>query len=418
MEIKFDSKHEGTILKLLNEAHKILNSTRGNPIRYEDIIYALAHLIQIEDDKKKIEHNRRKREFIRIAVENSKNYRKLSVKKFIKRLDIDINQFKNKPLKEFWIVFPSNIENNKAFINRRSFTLDGTKIYMRNYMQIQKNYDIKGMESALVTLQLIRDYLPPSTIYFVIKQRGRDIDETLRKANKKIQLFFSLLNYYKLQRKINIIIFQREFLPFKIAHPLKYAFILNEKKKYVTYAFTFEGKNLQNSFRLTNRDLTNITKLVKEYNAKKESDIKKLLINSLELYMTALQQTNPSMMFLNFWQILETIALKSEERNIRMDEVKKRFLSVIKTDEVMKIVTEEILQKRNKLVHLGDIDIDYQDINYIKIFSEAFIKFLWNITDQLYTESMLNHYFKLKNINDKDLMELGKVIKKLFSLRK
>ncbi|MCD6474441.1 MAG: hypothetical protein J7K47_06035 [Thermoplasmata archaeon] len=78
MEIKFDPKYERTILKLLNEAHKILNS-RGNPVRYNDIIYALAHLIQIEeDDKEKIEHNWRKREFIRIAVKNSKNYKKLS----------------------------------------------------------------------------------------------------------------------------------------------------------------------------------------------------------------------------------------------------------------------------------------------------------------------------------------------------
>ncbi|MCD6474053.1 MAG: hypothetical protein J7K47_04005, partial [Thermoplasmata archaeon] len=68
--------------------------------------------------------------------------------------------------------------------------------------------------------------------------------------------------------------------------------------------------------------------------------------------------------------------------------------------------------------NLGDIDIDYPDINYVKIFSEEFIKFLWNITDQLDTESMLNHYFKLKNVNNKDLMELGEVIKKIFSLRK
>ena len=186
-------------------------------------------------------------------------------------------------------------------------------------------------------------------------------------------------------------------------------FVFDENKRYISYQYTIEKHDRKNVL-LNRQEFNNVLKLIRMYNKKENNELKDILTTALIIYNSALEKTHPYYMFLIFWQILEIGTLSNETRKNLKKFVKSRVLTVTKKDEVGKIIIDEICDKRNCLVHADKVDIDDIDLIYIKSVCEAIISFLCHNINKFKTKSMLEKYYKIVNIDDKNLIESKKII--------
>jgi len=194
--------------------------------------------------------------------------------------------------------------------------------------------------------------------------------------------------------------------------PPEYMFIFNDKRKYEIYFFTIE-KHTRRDTTINQNHYNDIFKTFDNLNHKSDNELKKILINSLILYNSALERSHKHHMFLTFWQIIETITLSDLRTNNLTEFITNRLKIAGLQNQVDEHIIDEVCQRRHGLVHTGRIDIEDIDLWYVKFFAEICIRFLWGKTDEYQKKSALEKYFKYVNLNHAELDERRFVMNKI-----
>jgi len=123
--------------------------------------------------------------------------------------------------------------------------------------------------------------------------------------------------------------------------------------------------------------------------------------------------------FLEFWKILELVALSDTEGG-RMPEVKvANRISLLFKTEFGRDLLRALCDKRNFIAHIGSLaEIDQEEINIIKRCSEVAMMFLLDHVNKFKDESTLSCFYENLPKNKTDLKRLEKVIYEIKKLRK
>jgi hypothetical protein len=414
MTIKIKPKNKKDTLELIKQSHSKFSkgsfSLVGiNIIRYNENIYALSNLIDIDGYK----NNDLKRRFIDNAVKKTKNYKKINIYNFKRRLIKEINNHENKPKKDYWVIFPTNIRYAPPISQKNRFKLGDITFYLRDFGLLRRNFNLNPIQKIPPFQNNFSKFFPILNLFILIKEKGRNIDEVINNSYSKYELLISIINFIKASRTFVMFRSNAAATPnFIELFPPEYMFIFNDKRKYETYFFTIEKHDRRNTT-INQNHCNAIFSSIKNFNNKAENELKEILINSLVLYNSALERTHKHHMFLTFWQVIETIALSDLRTRNLTDFITNRIKIAGLHNQVNEHLIDEVCQRRHELVHSGRVDIEDIDLWYVKLFAETCIQFLWGKTDEFQKKTVLEKYYKYVNVNHTELNERKFVIDKI-----
>ena len=195
MEITIKKKNEDKVLDFVNNAISLFepNSTGLQGInihKFNQYTYALSNLIEIIGFK----NFEDKTSLITKAIYKS-NGLLLNSEEFEKNL-IDIRKEVLSKKKEiFYFVFPLEIKYKS--IKKLHFTLLNTKINVRSYDYLMKNFDLDDLieDAHLFRDEKIEASLKSSISYFIIEEKVRDVHKGINSNFDKIELLRSIINF-------------------------------------------------------------------------------------------------------------------------------------------------------------------------------------------------------------------------------
>lgn len=247
----------------------------------------------------------------------------------------------------------------------------------------------------------------------MVKYYARNVDFAVKKASNDLGSNIGLYLFAKLEGRS---VMHLEPGPFPSEHsiaivrmPVVYVFE-NEKCKHIL--FTFYEK-ISRSQDILLRDLKNIIEILSIIKKVKNRKLKILIIETFGYYYDALKSTKYSLAFMNFWNIIERLYLKTNE--ITLKEVVTRLKSTFSEDitnrnDIVRLI-DVLFRKRNLYVHESKDTITSEDRDYLKSIIEHVIFTLLNLCIEFDDIGMLEFFYQ----------NLGKplrIIKKEFKILK
>lgn len=409
-------KHESKVLNYLKDAIALFDGdtlSGGNFLKFKEIVYVLGDLINLPPLKS---NNQEKRGFISSAIKKAKNYKRLNLYNFRRRIDTEYKNYLKRPKKKYYVVFTNNVEY-RSYRGKRLFRVLKTPIRIHNFSYINRNFEFakktwddlkqQGFPEKDTLLYLDR------CSFFVVEENAVDDNSAFYSAERKKDLLRAIFNY-----RDTYGIFKYRFgkpTPLSKIHPSKFIFIFDENKKYKTFWYTtgqFEHfmERLNGNTRLLEKSLD----VLKKLNSLKENELRSILIESLLRYNYALDEYIHGSTFIYFWQILEYIALKHLS-NITEKHVCSRIKTITTIaggNKLWKDLVDAVYAKRNYLVHEGKIsDYVMDDINLIRQICQFAIDFLFHFTNKLETKEKLDFFYRNCSLNRKDFRRRKEVLK-------
>jgi len=402
MEITIKKNKVDKVLEFVNNAISLFepNSTNLNGTKFhkfEQYIYAISNLIEISGFK----NFEDKRPLIVKALYKSNGYPQNS-EDFVNNL-IDVRKEVLNIQKEiFYFVFPLKIKYKS--IKKLHFTLLNTKIKVRSYNYFRTNFEFNELieDAELFRDEKIKASLKSSLSYFIIEEKAIDVFKGSSSTFNKIELFRSIINFtsqYGILRYFN-----DEPKPLSLIYPPKAFFAFDSNRKYLKNwktVYTYDSQEIDfTTSSLRNKDvIKRAEKLIKKINSIENGNFRNLIIATFYLHNDGLDHHyKPSLSFLNFWQIFESISLTSRQKD-----VSKRMLSLYKEKDPYADIIEVFRKKRNEFVHDGKInDIVANDINMIIGIAQQAMMFLIDNEKQIKSINGLNFFYDNINNSDKD----------------
>ena len=188
-------------------------------------------------------------------------------------------------------------------------------------------------------------------------------------------------------------------------------FFVKDKEKIEIFNFNFNVSNNPPTYKISRNKYNKIKKYFNIFIEKNdENSIESFIGNFFFNYLRALFLDERHNIFLVFWQLLEYITL-SENGNTK--EVIKRIKIILsKNNKYFDYdnILEAFAQKRNDIVHKGDVScVDDDDINIIKDFIIIYMDFIILEYKKLKTKGMLRKYFEY-NSRQSEFSEIKKII--------
>ncbi|HJX23011.1 MAG TPA: hypothetical protein VJ574_01200 [Candidatus Bathyarchaeia archaeon] len=142
-------------------------------------------------------------------------------------------------------------------------------------------------------------------------------------------------------------------------------------------------------------------------------------MTSFQKYNNGLDGNVSGTSFLEFWKVLELVALgDKEDQGLAQSKVANRIGSILK-DEVYRDAIEALCNKRNYITHVGSLpEFTQEELGTLRQISEASIMFLLSISDLFEDEPTLDYFYQLDTKCEKDLDRMTKVIDEVKRLRK
>ena len=283
----------------------------------------------------------------------------------------------------------------------RHFVVDRMKLKTRSFAYAKTNYDFRFPLKILKADKELRRSIKDFT-YVTVEVYGKNQDDAVNSANKRVELFRSLLNF---DLSFGMITWQTgRPKPLTRIERSKYIFIFDGNRRYLGY-WANVGEFRYQLVKLTKKQTKAIKKNIKDFEKLERSKLRNILVECLNLYGYALDQIERGYTFLNLWQILELIALK-DASGIKLRKVKSRIKAIFKGKQIISDVLDVLFHKRNALVHEGRISyFSLQDVNQIKGITEACIDFLWSHINKMGNTTSLNNFYENIGLNIKKLDE-------------
>jgi hypothetical protein len=343
--------------------------------------------------------------------------------KFIELLNEEINRLKGLDLKKYTFLFVTNIEELHCK-EITGLTGERLKFVKKNcetlsiFKKILNLFDIKIMEKQSFDNEKTMNYvdLPEQEkIHDIVScYRGqvlridvhaRDISYAFDKANSRFESFLGFLSFIRNHFYLN---YRRgENISFRLFHvKTGKVFSFSEDDKIDIYFYLLEEDEADE----IKKELSEL-ELIDLYSDLKIMHYSKLcnhlhdiiiqidndgLLNVLyyvfSLYYTATLEERLEYSFFEFWIISEYLIKSSGKRkDEKVLRVIKRIVEFYKKDAFLSKRINFLYQKRNKLVHEGEMDVINQyDRNLSKLIVDCLLSFyLYSI-----------QHFKLRNLND------------------
>jgi len=414
-------KYRTKVFNYIKEAIALFNGDNlsGDKIlQFNEIVYVLGNLIDLPPLSS---NNEEKRRFISSALRRVKNYKKLNLHNFLRRIDLEYNIYLKQPRKKYYVVFTNNVEHN-SYRGKRLLRILNTPIKIHNFSFIDRVFKFdKKIQGDLLRYDLF-DKSSISTLmsfsYFVIEENALNETSAFYSANRKKELLRAIFNYYETYRKVEYRYGKQA--PLSRIQPSKLIFIFDADKKYKTFWYTI-GEFEYRMVSLKKEELDGCSSLLKKFNSLKDNELKDILTESLLRYNYALDEYISGSTFIYFWQILEFIALKHlydiTERDV-CNRIK-TIMTMQGTREVWKDVVDAIYEKRNYLIHEGKIsEYTIDDINLIRLVCQLAIDFLFYFTNKLQSKERLDFFYRNYDLNKEDFRRREEVLKHIGKLKK
>lgn len=299
------------------------------------------------------------------------------------------------------------------------FTLLNTKIKVRSYNYLRKNFDLNELieDAQLFNDEKIKASLKSSISYFIIEEKAIDVFKGSFSTFNKIELLRSIINF---TYQYGILHFSDdEPKPLSLIYPSKAFFAFDSNRKYLENwkaVYTYDSQEIDFiNGNLRNREVIKRTeKLIKKINSLNKGNFRNLIIATFFLHNDGLDHHyKASLSFLNFWQIFESISLTSEQKK-----VSKRMLSLFKEKDPYADIIEVFRLKRNAFVHEGKInDIAANDINMIIGIAQQGMMFLIENEKQIKNIESLNFFYENMNNSDKDFKNKTDILRHIKKIK-
>ena len=199
----------------------------------------------------------------------------------------------------FLVVFPCNFQSPDQ----------GPVRFANIDMEIHDLAFIRENFSSAVMLDALKkdpELKFSSFSYVVIEQMAGDEHEAIEMANDKVELFRSLLNFYKSYGRKVPSSGQSEHL--SSIPPPKYAFVFNKDKEYLEMSGILEEYNYTIE-RFDDSEREQVDILVHSINKIKDFDLKVVVLRAMLKHNDALDESDPKMAYERYWHVLETLSL-------------------------------------------------------------------------------------------------------------
>lgn len=398
-------KHPEKVLRYVNDAISLFQPRTtnlqgpNNIIKFEKYLYILGGIIKIPN---MLYNNDEKRYLIRKALMKFARYNRHSLYLFCRAIEA-VRKERKLPKNPYYVIFPTKLPRK---INRkRFFKVENVRLYIRSPRYIRDKFKIpKNIVPQTIFKELGRIYNSRFTC-LEIKLSARDSDEAFSKAYWWFEIFRALINLNMSYGKKTYQLGKPK--PLAKFLPPKYMPIFNHKGIYEDYWFTYPTYDYRIIYLRPNQ-IVKIDKLVKRYNKLKRNPLKNLLTEALGLYNFALDEIERGHSFLNFWQVLEIIALKYPQVTYKdmIQRVKLIFKNPITSD-----LVDALLDKRHRLVHEGTLSqFSLEDVNQIKIIAELCLSFLFRYVNTLQTKPSLQDFYDALVLEKSEIRERRRVL--------
>ena len=325
---------------------------------------------------------------------------------FLGKLDEYLDSIKNKPLIKYKLIFPLNIDFKYgipiAFLQKKKDYEIQLFPHIRDYLTtineyINSNYPRDGiLDRNKKVRKLLRDCNQSHIHFFIVNIYARNIGFAISKARSdlgsNVGLYSFAQHYRRGMMHLSFEPFPSEESITKIQMPLVYVL-----KSNVCCDIWFKYyEKFTSSKKVSLRELNFISNMISLVLNMENEKLQLLLIEVFNYYYDALRASKYSIAFLNFWNIIERLLLKSSE--ITLKEVIKRLKTMYPDQEPTKNDLENLIdilyKKRNLFVHESKDTITSDDRDYMKSMVEHVILTLFNLQMEFDDIGMLEFFYQ------------------------
>ncbi|TKJ20236.1 MAG: hypothetical protein CEE43_12885 [Promethearchaeota archaeon Loki_b32] len=344
------------------------------------------------------------------------------LKIFLEKLDTYLETIKNKPLIEYTLIFPLNlnfgdgipVEFLQKYEDIRIQLVPQINDYsqtIREYINTEYPSENTIFDENKEVRELFRACSDFGTHYFIVKVHARNIGFAVKKAVYDLEVNVGVYAFVIYQGRgvisLGIGPFPSERSLTNIRIPLVYI-LEDDKCKSILFTY-YEKPSRPKDISL--KKLNKIADTISIVQDIKRNKLYALLIEAFANYYDALKTTSFSISFLKFWNILEKLFLK--KGGITLIEVTKRLKSTYPNKEPAKKDFEHLINilfhKRNLFVHETEDTITSDDRDFMKSMVEHVILTLLNFRLEFDDIGMLEFFYQ-------NLRKPLRVIKKEFKV--
>jgi len=381
--------------------------TGQNIFEFERSLFVLGRLINISSFSS---NSALKRNIIKRAIGIVKDSGKITPSMVLKILEIERNNILETEHKKFIIAFQFIIR--EKYFSRKQITVDGIKFKVASKYNFFKNFE--NPAKAMIGYTDVSDSLKKNYLILYTDYLAPNYEMAFEEVKSRFEVMRGLLNLALKYHKIMLFHIGRP-TPNAVVRPPKFFLIYSDQKKLQTFYYTLE-QYIEPELTLEKNRLDFFYKLIRQYNQKKDSPIKRVFEDTVKLYVSSLDSYDGKYALLHLWQVLEILTLKDVE-NISEKKVCQRVKSIYNYDTLVSDIIDSLYEKRNSMVHGSiDVSIDDTDLQLLREIVEELILFLFNHINSIDSRQKLNYFYEnipLGTIQLEEKLETINYVKKL-----
>lgn len=349
----------------------------------DEILEVILNNTDLEERFNKIKHSR---EFLRNLLFSKilpklKSKKSFTIKDFNKLIKDYINN--KDPIKEYYLLCPVNIKFPPSIKFYKKKTVNGKQLQFYTYFVLRRSKFYNKAISERYPNSLERS----SYLWVLIKEKGRDEKYAVNQVVDKLNEFLGIINFALYNNTTTEHWGNRKLAESNISLP-PFLFCYDAKKKFKTYYFTTFEK-FEKPSHITKDKFIKIDNAFNSLNKlSKQSDLHKIIFDSLKIFQQAITDKNDDTCFLSYWTGLEIMALKNKK--ISHEHMIKRIKSIFtKIPNLIEFRLLDVKNKRNALIHSSISRINKYDRNFIKSINAFVLKFLINHCNKYNSKTQL-----------------------------
>lgn len=409
VEYEIRKNCEGRFQAYLEEAMEIKKEdfSDGRIGRFEALCYILTDMLKDGMSRSLTLTNQIKSILLKATDDN--------LDSFLKQLNQGLRT--RGETQHFSLVAVCNLDSKT--LDKKSFEVNKAKMSLLNFSEAEARFGIshRFKEWNIFEPRRASSFIHYS--YLVVEVLSDSAEDAFEKANAEFELFRGLLNFAHFCRMSHYT--QYGGIPeprtLSILQPPKVLMLFNEKKEHINDRFSIGFYDYSiNQFKKERMKL--LMDLIKRVNSSKECSLKERCMSSFRKYNNGLDGNVAGTSFMEFWKILELVALSDKEERMPEARVANRISSLFK-DEFSRDALNALCDKRNFIAHVGSLpEFDQNEINLLRHYCEQAILFLLAYTNVFEDEATLACFYDNKSKSEKDLQRLRKAISEILRERR
>lgn len=328
-----------------------------------------------------------------------------SIPSLLKEIENELALLQSVPMKELVVTSPTPLP--------LGFVKDyGSKcVIERQTLDFQTNAALSSVAEKQMKeyFELASGYLPPLTnlIWVCCTIHARDAFFAFQEFLGLVSRFFALVNFECVGQSIQPL----SNTPLTNLRPSRSVFAF-EKGNMVEWIVVDVPEPYVIGAKLL--DAVRFKKILDEmYYPLANGNLRDLLLESLDVYSSAVTETDAAFAFLKYWIVVETIAALRElvPEKILKERVRKYFINKSPAFESEIDVT---LQKRNSMVHDGEWEsIGHHDLVFSKLLADLMLGVLWKFALEKRSIRTVKAIFENSGLPERELDAIKEAIEYL-----